>query len=367
MINLSKEKCTGCGACNNVCPNDSIKMVADKEGFLYPLVNAESCSLCGLCQTSCPVLNREGYKRDVAPKAYASWSLNDEVRLSSTSGGIFTELARSVILQGGYVAGARYNKAHLAEHYIIGSEDDIALLRQSKYVQSAIGVVFKDIKKLLDKGAPVMFVGSPCECGGLLSFLGRPYDSLLLCDFICRGANSPKAYLKYLESLKLQYGSDIKRVWFKNKINGWNKFCTKIEFENGSEYYADRYKDLFMRGYLKYNLYMRSSCYRCSFKGFPRQSDITLADFWGVELKDKSVDTDKGTSLVIINSEKGQRHFDELGDRVFKEENSLEAALPFNQCAVSSVGIGEKREYFFSEIDRTDFEVLISKIKETEK
>lgn len=362
MINLIKKHCTACGACNNICPNNSIKMIADDEGFFYPSIDKEKCINCNLCKNSCPILNKLDCKNKSHPRVYAAWSLDNEVRFNSTSGGVFTEFAKTVISKGGYVAGARYNKSHLVEHYIINAESEITLLRQSKYVQSQIGFVFKDIKKLLDKDKFVMFVGTPCESAGLLRFLNKSYENLLLCDFICRGANSPKAYFKYLESLKKQYSSNVKKVWFKNKINGWNKFCTKIEFENGNEYYADRYTDLFMRGYLKYNLYIRPSCSECNFKGFPRYSDITLADFWGVKLNDESIDTDKGTSLVIINSEKGKKYFDGLDDRIFKEESSLQAALSFNQCAVKSVDMGEKRDYFFSKIDEMDFDELMNKI-----
>ncbi len=367
MMDLIKENCTACGACSNICPNESITMIPDSEGFLYPYVCKEACMCCGLCESVCPIINRPDCENTSDPKVYAAWSIDEEVRFNSTSGGLFTELAKAVISKGGCVTGARYNKEHLVGHYIIDSEREIPLLRQSKYVQSETGNVFKHIKERLDKGKQVMFVGTPCQGAGLQSFLGKQYDNLLLCDFICRGSNSPKVYMKYLESLKKQYRSDIKKVWFKNKINGWNKFCTKIEFENGKEYYADRYTDLFMRGYLKHNLYIRPSCSNCYFKGFPRHSDITLGDFWGVKLNDdESIDTDKGTSLVIVNSSIGQQCFNSLGDRIFKKESSLEAALPFNQCAVKSVDMGEKRDYFFSEIDKEDFTELINKIDRNE-
>lgn len=163
-----------------------------------------------------------------------------------------------------------------------------------------------------------------------------------------------------MDCLNAQYNSNINRVWFKNKINGWNKFCTKIEFEDGKEYYADRYTDLFMRGYLKYNLYLRPSCSQCYFKGFPRCSDITLGDFWGVKLKDESVDTDKGTSLVIINFEKGEQYFNILNNRIFKERSKLDSALSFNQCAIKSIEVGSKRDFFFNEIDKQDFTELMN-------
>lgn len=362
MINIEKNTCTACGACNNICPNNSISMKEDEEGFLYPLVDKEKCIHCSLCEKVCPILNKPEEKNNLHPKVYAAWSLDDEVRINSTSGGMFTEFASTIVSNGGFVAGVKYNESHMVEHYIIHDETELPILRQSKYVQSKIGFVFRDIKELLDEDKFVMFVGAPCQVGGLLKFLGKNYDNLLLLDFICRGVNSPKAYSKYLESLKRQYHSEIKRVWFKNKMNGWNKFGTKIEFVNGKEYYGDRYTDLFMKGYLHYNLYIRPCCSQCQFKGFPRYSDITLGDFWGVKLENKSLDIDKGTSVVIINSQKGEAYFDALKSIIFYEGSNLRDVLSFNQCTMKSIVMGKDRDYFFENIDKIDFYKLMNMI-----
>ena len=359
---IDKEKCTGCGVCGNICPNGCIDMVSDNEGFLYPEINSDNCISCGICEKTCPVINKIKIENNPAPSAYAAWSLDESIRFNSTSGGIFSELAKKIISEGGYVAGARYNDRHLVEHCVINDGDDIVLLRQSKYVQSNSGSIYREVKEILNMDKPVLFVGTPCQGAGLISFLGRKYDNLLLCDFICRGANSPKAYIKYLESLENEYNSPVKKVWFKNKINGWNKFCTKIEFENGREYYADRYTDLFMVGFLKYNLYMRPSCSSCSFKGFTRCSDITLADFWGVELENKELDTDKGTSLVIINSDRGKYYFDQLHEKIYNEKKDIESAVKFNMCAVESILKGKNREYFLNRVDSEDFSSIIKEI-----
>lgn len=360
---LEKNKCTGCSVCTNVCSKGSIHMKADSEGFLYPVIDMLTCINCGTCVIYCPVINPPVNTASLKePKAYAAWSLDKEIRFNSTSGGIFSVLANTIIMQGGYVAGAIYDENHLVHHYISNCKDDIIKLRQSKYVQSTAGKIYASVKKMLDDGKPVMFVGSPCQVSGLISFLDKEYENLLTCDFICRGANSPKAYLKYILSLEKKFGSKVVRVWFKNKINGWNRFCTKIEFENGQEYYADRYTDPYMKGYLKYNLFMRPSCSQCHFKGLPRYSDITLADYWGVNLRDENVDIEQGTSLVIINTKNGMVYFDLLRNRIFREKGNLNRALYMNKCANISIKHGIYRDKFFDAIDKTDFVELINNI-----
>jgi len=364
---IEKEKCTGCAVCSNICPNNCIDMVSDSEGFLYPSIDLNNCINCRICEKTCPVINETKIENNPRPSVYAAWSLDEDIRFNSTSGGIFSELAKKIISDGGYVAGAKYNDRYLVEHCLINDNYGIFLLRQSKYVQSSLGNIYIKVKEILNKNKTVMFVGTPCQCAGLVSFLGKEYDNLLICDFICRGVNSPKAYTKYLESMENEYSSPIKKVWFKNKINGWNKFCTKIEFENGEEYYADRYTDLFMLGFLKYNLYMRTSCSNCSFKGFPRNSDITLADFWGVRLRDETQDTDKGTSLVLINSPKGNNYFESIYEQIFQEESCLNMAVQKNPCALESPDIGDIRKIFFDNVERLGFKETMVKIIKSDK
>lgn len=357
---LPKEGCTGCGACLNLCPQNCIFMQEDREGFDYPAIDRQRCSGCNLCERVCPVLSGDVENRNDAPQVKAAWSLDAEVRFESTSGGIFTELARAFIEQNGYVVGARYTETQVVEHYMIHSEADIALLRQSKYVQSKKGTIYRAVKQRLVDGDRVMFVGAPCEVGGLLRYLQKPYEKLLTCDFICLGANSPKVYRKFLEMLGKRYASPIKRVWFKNKTYGWNRFSTKVEFENGAFYLQDRHHDFFMRGYIgKRKLYMRPCCAQCRYKSIPRVADITLADFWGVARKKKQLDEDKGTSLVFLNSEKGIEWFYKIRSRIYAEDSTLEEAIPGNMAIFQSASMDASRDDFFSDLEKMEFDVLI--------
>lgn len=358
----SKRDCTGCCACYNICRQKAISMKADNEGFIYPLINNQLCVNCGLCEKICPVLHPPlEYLSDSQPDVYAAWSLDEEVRSQSTSGGLFSMLAGAILDSGGYVAAARYNDDKMVEHTIIHSKEELGLLRQSKYSQSTIENVFNQIKKLLDGGEKVLFCGAPCQNSGLRKFLRADYDKLYCCDFICRGVNSPKVFKNYLRYLEKANSSRTGQVWFRNKANGWNQSGIKVIFNDGKTYFKDRNDDLFMMGYLKYNLYCRPSCHQCHFKGLQRVSDITLADFWGIGTKYENLDDDKGTSLVMIYTEKGNALFRSIHDRVFSQKCCVQDALDSAQCLVSSIRPGGNRTRFFKNIDRYDFEELMRK------
>ncbi|MEW5954328.1 MAG: Coenzyme F420 hydrogenase/dehydrogenase, beta subunit C-terminal domain [Bacillota bacterium] len=363
---LEKSRCTGCGVCVNACPNGSVFMKADEEGFSCPSVDISICSNCGNCATYCPAIYPPIVpESQQEPQVYAAWSLDEEVRYNSTSGGIFTELAKAVLQQKGYVTGARYTDRHLVEHALIDRKEDIATLRQSKYVQSETKDIYKKVEKALQTEKPVLFVGTPCQCAGLKVFLQKPYQNLIFCDFICRGVNSPKVYLKYLEELESEYGSRIKQVWFKNKIYGWNNFCTKIIFEDGQEYLGGRDTDPFMYGYIKknLNLYMRPSCGQCQFKGIKRPVDITLGDFWGVKLRKNNYSTDCGVSMLMVHSEKGKNFFDILKPALYYEVHSLEDVGTFNMCLLNSASQSDTRNKFWVNINNNPFSKVIENFK----
>ena len=215
---LKKEECTACAACVNICPKKCISMKEDEEGFEYPRIDFEKCIQCGLCEKICPILNKQKKEKYTdKPSVYAAWSLDEEIRFNSTSGGVFSELAKAILEKNGYVCGARYNENNMIEHTVINKKEDLEKIRQSKYAQSSIGKVYIKIKELLEKDNFVLFCGTPCECAGLSNFLKKDYEKLYLCDFVCRGSNSPKVYKKFLEYLEKKYKSKIKKVWFKNK------------------------------------------------------------------------------------------------------------------------------------------------------
>ncbi|WP_069998867.1 Coenzyme F420 hydrogenase/dehydrogenase, beta subunit C-terminal domain [Cellulosilyticum sp. I15G10I2] len=352
---IEKILCTGCNSCANACPLKAIDMITDEEGFWYPKVQ-EKCNQCGICISKCPSLKRKKSNYADNPDVFAAWSKDEHIRYHSTSGGMFTELANQILQDGGYVVGARYINEFMVEHAIINHPSDIHKLRQSKYLQSDISNMYEQVLKLLETEKKILFCGTPCQNAGLAAFLGKPHLNLIQCDFICRGVISPMVYKKYLDMLENRYEQPIKKVIFKNKSRGWNGFCTLIEFENGQQYIEDRNHDLYMVGYLKYNLYLRPCCHKCQYKELPRVSDITLGDFWGIGKTRPHLDENKGTSVVLVNSNKGEALFGKLGCKIVSEQCTIDEVIRGNACLLESAPRGQQRHKFFEELTTNSFD-----------
>lgn len=358
-----QNKCCGCNACGDVCPSNAIFYEKDIEGFLYPVIDYKKCISCNKCETVCPILNKPFDKdKYYKPIVYAAYTKDQEIRLDSTSGGIFSELALYIYDKGGVVCGAVFNDNHTVSHFISNDEKHLPAIRSSKYLQSNMEGCYKKISSLLMNGETVLYCGAPCQVTALKNYLGKDYMNLITCDFICRGVNSPAVFLSYMEMLERKYGAPATKIKFKNKKWGWHNFSLKVFFENGSEYCEDRWHDPFFVGYLQYGNFARPSCYKCAFKGFPQQSDITLADFWGIESIDASMDQDMGTSLVMINTEKGKEFFNQISNRIIQKEFSLEDALTGNPAIASSLqAASQDRESFFYDLNHMPFEQVSKK------
>ena len=361
MIQIkNKIDCCGCNACGDVCAHGAITFKTDNEGFWYPEVDAEKCSDCGLCEDVCPMLNKQEKNTD-NPKVYGAYTKNEAIRLDSTSGGIFSELAMAVFAENGYVGGAIYNEDHTLSQVVTADMDMLPQLRSSKYLQSDAQGVYKEIQKLLRAGNKVLFCGTPCQIHALKNFVNEKYrDNLITIDFICRGVNSPKVWLKYMEMLERQFGSKPVEIKAKNKKWGWHRFSMRVNFENGQEYCEDRYTDLFFVGYLQAGNFCRPSCYECKFKGFPQAADITFADFWGIEKIDPSMDQDKGTSLVVINTEKGKNLFDSIKENIVYKQYPTDVLTSKQEANTSLVAGIENRDAFFVALDKMPFDQVAS-------
>lgn len=367
MINITdKKECCGCNACGDICPTQAIKFPIDNEGFWYPQVELDKCINCGLCEKVCPMLHTDTLQTygQHEPKVYGGYHKNITIRFDSTSGGAFSALANSMYKQGGYVSGAVFNEDWSVSNYISNNKRDLSRLRSSKYVESNAEGLYKKIKQLLLSGEKVLACGSPCQMAALRTFLGKDYENLIIIDFLCRATNSPKAYRRYLDYLEEIYGGKIVYIKAKNKEHGWRSLARKVVFDNGKTYYGEGHEDPYRRGY-HLNYFERPCCYDCKFKGLPRIADISLADFWGIENVDKSLDGNIGTSMILINTDKGQKFFDNVKSKMILKEFDPQVAFSGNYKVIMgdccSEPQGYDREQMFADMDIMRFDKLADK------
>lgn len=392
MINIQhKTDCCGCHACATVCAKHCITMLTDEEGFLYPVVDKDACTDCGLCERVCPVINQSDPRKPL--KVYAAKNKNEEIRRQSSSGGIFTLLAEKVIGEGGVVFGARFDDEWNVVHSWADTIEGVAAFRGSKYVQSTIGNAYREVKDFLKQGRKVLFSGTPCQIAGLKKFLRKDYDNLLTVDVVCHGVPSPGVWRRYLDELRAELRAErgvgkntvpssidelpvITGISFRDKTNGWKKYGFRLCYA-ASEAVSNSVPDsaikeekqllqpfrdnLFMQGFLA-NLYLRPSCYACAARSGKSGSDISIADFWGVQNYYPEFDDDKGVGLVLINSEKGGLVYDSIDS--LNVEATYEQGFEGNNCIENSVKLPKFRSTFFSNTDVSLIEYLSFIIKE---
>lgn len=334
--------CNGCHACYNICPVSSLSMEIDDEGFLYPKINKETCINCNLCNKVCPLTK----DREVKSKkiAYACYNKDENIRMKSSSGGIFTSISNKVLNENGVVFGAAFNETFEVTHIKVDKEEDLNILRGSKYVQSNINTTFKQVKKYLDEDRMVLFSGTPCQIGGLKSFLGKDYNKLLCIDLICHGVPSPIVWKSYLE--EIEKGKKLNEMTFRDKSKGWSEGILKYTFEDKTEYVEEYANSKYIKGFIK-NCYLRPSCYKCKFKTLDRESDITLGDFWGIENIEPQMNDNKGISICMIHTDKGEEIFNKIKDSIVYKEVNIESAIKENICAIESVKLDKKRKKFY--------------------
>lgn len=355
------QACCGCSACYAACPHRAIAMKPDPEGFLYPVVDLARCTDCGLCERICPFLHPAGATPPL--RLYAAKNRDEDTRKQSSSGGVFTLLARKVLAEGGIVYGARFDGAWDVCHSAAETEEGLAALRESKYVQSHMGDTFRDVRRHLEAGRAVLFTGTSCQVAGLKRFLRRDYGQLLLtADCLCHGVPSPKVWRKYLEEVvsSAARGENgeagvprITRVSFRSKRNGWKRYEMRIEGRRPGEQESRALaaepfdQNPYMRGFLS-NLYLRLSCYACRAKNGRCGSDFTLGDFWGIDQINPSFDDDKGCSLLLVNSERGRALCGQiLGATDHYAEEDLEKPKPYNGGFSETLRIPRRRNLFF--------------------
>lgn len=319
-ISNNIQECCGCAACANICPTSAIKIIQDQEGFYKPQIDEKKCINCGKCKNICPREHNQ-YKNNEVPKVYAAMA-PEEIRLLSSSGGVFSIIAEEILNDNGIICGASFDNNWRVEHIIIDNTNDLAKLRKSKYVQSYISeTLLKQIKENLDTGRKVLFTGVPCQIAGLLNYLQKDYENLYTIDLICAYAPSPKVFDMYLSE---NFGKEnITNINFRDKKTiGWDCSTLKIELKNNTIFdknYTGPYLERLFKG---------SQCENCKFKKFPRPGDFTIGDYWGIDKFTKDMNDKKGTSAILLNTKKAEELFYKIKNRFAKLKE-----MPFNSVS----------------------------------
>lgn len=358
---VPKNLCTGCGACANSCPVGCIQMRPDGEGFLYPQIDEKKCLHCNKCQTICPVAN--GSRKNPAPgNAFACKNLDEGERIASSSGGVFVVLAKTILSKGGVVYGAAMSvDCKSVFHQRVENEKDLAALQGSKYVQSRIGDVYRQVKEDLTDTKTVYFSGTPCQVAGLYAYLEKDYENLYTQDLICHGVPSPLVWEKYVRHIETVRRASVTQAFFRDKTLGWHNFSMRVTLNNGASAQEPLNRNAYLNVFLN-NICLRPSCHECAFKGTERAADITLADFWGVEKLSPEQDDDKGVSLVFASSPKGKELFGQIRERLSVWETDAAAAAAENPAMVRSVKPNEKRTEFMKAIEKKSFQAALDAV-----
>ncbi|MDM8234239.1 Coenzyme F420 hydrogenase/dehydrogenase, beta subunit C-terminal domain [Phocaeicola barnesiae] len=363
MIHITnKQDCCGCSACVQRCPKHCIHLTEDAEGFLYPIIDKKICINCGICENVCPLLHPS--KPIPVLKTLAVKNVHEEERFSSSSGGVFISIAKTILQKGGVVFGAVYDEHWEVKHTYAETKKNVKAMMGSKYLQSRIENSYIETERFLKSGREVLFTGTPCQIAGLRKFLRKNYPNLLTVDFLCHGVPSPGVWRKYLyetfSNLHTNSSSSqniipaITSISFREKTHGWKNFS--IEFRGNSIPQTGRNITLlsdihrenpFMRGFLS-DIYLRPSCYNCRCKNGVSQSDLTIADYWGIDKLMPDFDDDKGIGLVLINTSKGESYFNLLNMEV--RLSTLKDAQQFNGGFKERIRIHPKRDFFFKQL-----------------
>lgn len=323
-------ECTGCMACESICSHNAIKIEKDLMGFYYPQKEMDRCINCGLCEKACPINSLPKYHQ--IRDAFVATATNDCERQSSTSGGIASVMARHIINKGGVVYGCTSIKATHVCHIRIDKEDDVTLLKGSKYVQSDMSGIMPQVKEDLLNGLNVLFIGTPCQVAGLTSFLRKPYDNLFTVDFVCHGVPSQQILNDVLKKDYADFDKLQLRVDFRFKEeSGKNHYGIKLIDKEGKCVCQESYpKSKYIAGFLG-GIYYRESCYHCHYAKEDRVSDITLGDYWDRESRYTAFSKGKdGLSMVMVNTPKGKALFDMITYKIVFEPNSSKAFVARN-------------------------------------
>ena len=355
---LNRNDCCGCSSCAQKCPKNAITMQENEEGFLYPVIDKEKCVNCGLCSKACPQLNDVKGLDDGYPKAYAMRNKNNEELSKSSSGGIFSILANYVIEKDGIVFGAAYDENLNINHIKATSKEELNPIRSSKYVQSNINDTYKEAEVALKDGQYVLYTGTPCQIAGLNTYLGKEYDKLITADLVCHGVPSQELFHKYIDYLSDKFKSRVIEYNFRSKEKkGWG-LVSKVTTEDGKVRFIEPDFDPYYSNFLECVTY-RENCYQCHYTNYNRVSDITMADYWGINEIHPQFYKEEGNSLVLINNDKAERLIEELKDTMDFMPTDLDKAASHNKNLIEPSKKSVKRELAYKGIKEKESKTFI--------
>lgn len=352
-MEIEKENCCGCQACADVCPANAIQMYADEEGFWYPKTESAVCTNCGLCEKVCPMKN--GGRNNEEEIYLGVQAKDDAIRYASSSGGIFPLLAQAVLKRRGVVYGAGYDSGMAVLHKRAEDRKQLETIKRTKYVQSNLKGIYREIQEELERNRWVLFCGTPCQAQALRLFLNGKDAKLLLVDLVCYGVGSPGIWKDYVTYLERRYKGKLQSFFFRDKRNRDHGRTRSFAVE-GKEVVNALYRDTYCRMYFA-NYNIRPSCFHCGFCRIQRSSDFTIGDFWGVESIRPDFDDGMGTSLVIAHTEKAKDFWKDVekDTRWFacKKEDILQPRL------MGPVKAAKHRKLFMELYRRLPFSVFV--------
>lgn len=329
LSNTNKEGCSNCGACYNVCPVNAISLKPNEYGFEYPEIDTDKCIHCQKCATACTYT--QNCELHTPIEAYAATNRNKNTLMQSSSGGVFSALAEYVLSQSGVICGCIYDENLLPVHICTEKSDDVLLMRKSKYVQSDIGLVYRDILNMLKNGRLVLFTGTPCQVVGLYSIVGEKYTNLIAVDLICHGVPSRELFKKFLKYLEGKYKTKIVQFDFRSKKYKWQRFTAEFKDDKGRIKNIGKVNEFYFSNFTGGNI-LRPNCFNCRFACSERVGDITIGDFWGHEALDLKCDKNNGISVLTINTPKAQNILEVLSQKLIMEKVDYKIVIAGNTC-----------------------------------
>lgn len=365
---ILREECYGCGVCKEVCPKEAITMAEEADGFCYPKVDPEKCISCGKCEKYCIRLQDRFPEEIPQPSVYAAIHKDEQIRMASSSGGVYPELARYVIEERqGYVVGVRWNERMEAVGDIAHTMEEARAFCGSKYVKSNLEGILPRVKALLEQGETVLYTGVPCDCAALRFYLKKEYENLYVCEILCHAVPSPKILRKYLDHLEKKFDSKIVDLIFRDKSEkGWLIHRTQmvVKFESGRTLRVNARRNNYFRAFLR-DFISRESCNHCDYVYDHRRGDLTIGDFWSIRDFIPEMFDDKGVSCVLANTDQGRKLWEAVAGKFQVQESTLKAA--FRKNHVRPAAYHQARTEIFEQLDEEPIDELLEEYNDLKK